>query len=143
MRIVNGRFVALHTLSHLLIKRIAFDSGFNLASLKEKIYCNIESEFSMNAILIYTVDSDIEGTLGGLARLASENKIRSLIEGALIDSEWCSSDPVCRESSGQGMGSLNLAACHSCCLLPETCCEYGNRYLDRETMESFWKIDER
>ena len=34
-------------------------------------------------------------------------------------------------SSGQGRDSLNLAACYSCALLPETCCEEFNVFLDR------------
>ena len=46
----------------------------------------------------------------------------------------CSSDPLCIESGGQGAGSLNLAACHGCTLLPETSCEEGNRFLDRATL---------
>ena len=29
------------------------------------------------------------------------------------------------------VGFLNLAACYSCCLLPETCCEEFNVFLDR------------
>ena len=40
-------------------------------------------------------------------------------------------DPICIQSAGQGPESLNLAACHNCALLPETCCEHGNRLLDR------------
>jgi hypothetical protein len=44
---------------------------------------------------------------------------------------WCSSDPLCINSTGQGFDSLNLAACHSCSLLPETSCEIRNSYLDR------------
>lgn len=39
--------------------------------------------------------------------------------------------PICIQSAGQGPESLNLAACHNCALLPETCCEHGNRLLDR------------
>ena len=50
---------------------------------------------------------------------------------AIKNAEWCSSDPVCIQSKGQGPDSLNLAACHNCALLPETCCETGNRLLDR------------
>lgn len=34
-------------------------------------------------------------------------------------------------SKGQGRDSLNLAACHTCALLPETCCEERNEFLDR------------
>jgi hypothetical protein len=135
----NARFIALHTLSHQIIKLIAFSSGYPLASVRERIYCNTKSNDEMNAILIYIADTDSEGTLGGLCRLGTEDKILELISGALEYSEWCSSDPVCRESSGQGLGSLNLAACHSCTLLPETCCEFGNRYLDRITMENYFK----
>jgi hypothetical protein len=44
---------------------------------------------------------------------------------------WCSSDPVCIESAGQGADNANLAACHRCCLLPETSGEEGDRLLDR------------
>lgn len=44
---------------------------------------------------------------------------------------FCSNDPVCSLSHGQGRDSLNLAACHSCSLLPETCCEEYNTFLDR------------
>ena len=136
---VNASFVALHTLSHLIIKRISFESGYTLASLKERIYCNIEhDDLNMNAILIYIADTDSVGTLGGLSRLAEQNKLSQILEDVFEDSEWCSSDPVCRESLGQGMGSLNLSACHACCLLPETCCEFGNRFLDRTIMELYF-----
>ena len=34
-------------------------------------------------------------------------------------------------SKGQGRDSLNLAACHSCTLIPETSCEEYNTFLDR------------
>lgn len=136
---VNANFIALHTLSHLIMKRISFESGYSLASIRERIYCNIEHEdLNMNAILIYIADTDSVGTLGGLCRLADQNKLDKILEDVFEDSEWCSSDPVCRESLGQGMGSLNLSACHACCLLPETCCEYGNRFLDRTLMELYF-----
>lgn len=59
-----------------------------------------------------------------------EPVIRFLLEEA----KWCSADPVCMEvgeSGGQGPDSCNLAACHSCALVPETACEEFNRFLDR------------
>ena len=46
----------------------------------------------------------------------------------------CSNDPVCSTSSGQGRDAHNLAACHACALLPETCCEEGNTLLDRSML---------
>ena len=38
-----------------------------------------------------------------------------------------------RQRAGFGIDSdsLNLAACHACGLLPETCCEERNAFLDR------------
>lgn len=57
--------------------------------------------------------------------------IEDTIRDAVRNAAWCSSDPVCIQSYGQGPESCNLAACHNCALLPETCCECGNRLLDR------------
>ena len=34
------RFIALHTIAHLLIRRLAFASGYSSASLQERIYAN-------------------------------------------------------------------------------------------------------
>ena len=53
------------------------------------------------------------------------------INSAIYRATDCSSDPICIESEGQGVGQLNLAACHSCALTPETSCELSNLYLDR------------
>jgi hypothetical protein len=58
-------------------------------------------------------------------------RFEDILRGAIHDALWCSSDPLCIESHGQGTDSLNLAACHACALLPETSCEEGNRLLDR------------
>src|SRR3546814_2352700 len=44
---------------------------------------------------------------------------------------WCPNDPVCIESEPQSIDGLNLAACHACCLAPETSCESQNLLLDR------------
>ena len=44
---------------------------------------------------------------------------------------WCSTDPVCNEVVPQGPFNLNLGACYSCALLPETSCELINSLLDR------------
>ena len=53
-------------------------------------------------------------------------------EGKAIESSMtCSNDPVCSLSHGQGRDSLNLSACYSCTLIPETSCEEFNIFLDR------------
>ena len=85
----------------------------------------------MSGILLYTAAGDSEGTMGGLVQQGKPGRLESLFLGAIQDARWCSSDPLCIESSGQGIDSLNRAACHACALLPETSCEESNRYLDR------------
>lgn len=126
------QFVALHTLAHLLILRLAFEAGYGASSIRERLYTAPEdSTTPMRGILLYTAAGDAEGTLGGLVRLGKPGNLEKLIRNAIADARWCSADPVCRESAGQGLNSLNLAACHACALLPETSCETGNRLLDR------------
>lgn len=126
------RFVALHTLSHLLMRRLAFDSGYASAALQERIYANTNRFDRTAGILIYTAAGDAQGTLGGLVRLGAPDKLIPLLVAALDDADVCSNDPVCIESDRQGSSSLNLSACHGCCLVSETSCESGNRLLDRQ-----------
>lgn len=126
------RFIALHTLSHLLIRRLAFASGYSSASLRERIYANSDRADPTAGILIYTAAGDAQGTLGGLVRLGSPDKLVPLIIQALDDAEVCSNDPVCIESDRQRSAQLNLSACHGCSFVSETSCETGNRLLDRQ-----------
>ena len=129
---LRPQFVLLHTLAHLLINEINLDSGYSTSSIRERIYCEKSGNAGlMYGILLYTASGDSEGSLGGLVSQGLPGKIESILEQALDNSKWCSSDPVCIESSGQGTDSMNLAACHNCTLLPETSCEHGNRLLDR------------
>jgi len=129
------RLITLHTLSHLLINEMIFESGYSAAALRERIYCSTNSEngFSANGLLIYTASGDSEGSMGGLVRLGQPGRFELIVESALDKAIFCSSDPVCMEMGEQGQGpdSLNLAACHSCALLPETSCEMFNTFLDR------------
>jgi hypothetical protein len=91
----------------------------------------------MGGVLIYTAAGDAEGTLGGLVRMGEPGYLEPVIRRALETAQWCSADPVCMEmgiGSGQGPDSCNLAACHSCALVPETACEQFNRFLDRASV---------
>jgi hypothetical protein len=90
----------------------------------------------MAGFLIYTSTSDADGTLGGLERQGKGERFEATIRSAIQDCVWCSSDPLCRSGVSSLSESLNLAACHSCLLLPETCCELGNRFLDRSMLIS-------
>lgn len=126
------RFVALHTIAHLLIRRLAYASGYSSASLQERIYAHTDRPDRTAGILIYTAAGDAQGTLGGLVRLGDPDKLVPLILAALDDADVCSNDPVCIESDCQGASSLNLSACHGCSLVSETSCETANRLLDRQ-----------
>jgi len=129
---VTAKFFMLHTLAHLLITQLSFDCGYGSSSLKERIYCDLgKDDDCMQGILIYTASGDSEGTMGGLVRQGEKGNLENIFTRAIRNSGWCSSDPICIESKGQGPGSCNLAACHSCSLLAETSCDHRNQFLDR------------
>lgn len=131
-RHITPKFVMLHTLAHLLIKQLSFECGYSIASLSERIYCAEAAEGKqMAGIFIYTASGDSEGTLGGLVRQGRPDAFPRIFKKAVMGAQTCSNDPVCILSHGQGRESLNLAACHACALLPETCCEERNGFLDR------------
>lgn len=129
---ITAKYIFLHTFAHVLIGQLSFDCGYGSASLRERIYCELdEPAHSMQGVLVYTASGDSEGTLGGLVRQGEPDRLQTIIKRAILRTLWCSSDPVCIESEGQGSDNANLAACHGCVLLPETSCENGNRLLDR------------
>ena len=129
---LRPEFVLIHTFAHLIINQLSFECGYGTSSIRERIYCGkFNDSFGMCGVLIYTASGDSDGSLGGLVRQGEPGRIEDTIVSALKNALWCSSDPVCMQSPGQGTDSCNLAACHNCTLLPETCCELGNRFLDR------------
>ena len=129
---ITAKYILLHTFAHILIGQLSFDCGYGSASLRERIYCESdEPDRPMQGVLIYTASGDSEGTLGGLVRQGEPDRLKAIVGRAIRRTQWCSSDPVCIESAGQGSDNANLAACHGCVLLPETSCETGNRLLDR------------
>jgi hypothetical protein len=133
-RQMGPRYILLHTLAHLLINRLTYECGYSSAALRERLYVSENPTAPMAGVLIYTAAGDAEGTLGGLVRMGKPGRLESLLKRAIVGAQWCSADPVCMEmgqSGGQGPDSMNLAACHGCCLVPETACEEFNRLLDR------------
>ncbi|KRV50217.1 hypothetical protein AQ490_13935 [Wenjunlia vitaminophila] len=126
---LSPRFLLLHTVAHLLIRQLSFDSGYTTASLRERVYGR--PEYGQHGLLIYTAAGDAEGTLGGLVRQGEAPHFAETLIRMLEVAAWCSADPLCAEHTGQGFGNLNRAACHACTLLPETSCETGNTLLDR------------
>jgi len=128
------RYAMLHTLSHLLIRELALECGYNAASIRERIYADTSDKQSQAGILIYTAAADSDGTLGGLVDLGKPENLGRLLEQALSRSKICSSDPLCSEHDPEKDRSLHGAACHACSLVAETSCERGNRYLDRSLL---------
>ncbi|MCF8373551.1 MAG: DUF1998 domain-containing protein [Bacteroidales bacterium] len=124
---LTPRKVLIHTISHLLMKELEYVCGYPVSSLSERLFV---SE-TMHGLLISAFDGT-DGYLGGLSNLCKDlDNLRNIIESAIYRATDCSSDPICIESEGQGVGQLNLSACHSCTLIPETSCELSNLYLDR------------
>lgn len=129
---LRPEYILIHTFAHMIINQLSFECGYGSSSIRERIYCERTSNTSnMCGVLIYTASGDSEGSLGGLVRQGEPGRLEDTILAAIHNAEWCSSDPICVQSTGQGPESCNLAACHYCALLPETCCECGNRLLDR------------
>jgi hypothetical protein len=130
-REITSELILIHTLSHLLIRQLAFECGYDASSIRERLYVSSSEATPMAGLLLYTASGDSEGTLGGLVRQGEPGKLDCTLLAALRNAAICSSDPLCIESRGQGTHALNLAACHACALLPETSCEEGNLLLDR------------
>jgi hypothetical protein len=124
---LTARKILIHTLSHLFIREFEYYCGYPMSSLQERLYVSED----MNGFLISAYDGT-DGYLGGLTKLCNDlDKLQEIITSALERAENCSLDPICDESEGQGVAQLNLAACHSCTLIPDTSCEMSNLFLDR------------
>jgi len=129
---ITRQFILIHTLAHILIKELEYICGYPAASIRERLYVGE----NMNGFMIMAIEGS-EGSLGGLVSQSNNlGNLNSIIQSALQRALDCSSDPVCYHSEGQGVNNLNLAACHTCCLLPETSCEQFNVFLDRQLLVS-------
>ena len=130
-------YVMLHTFAHLFIREISNVCGYSAASIREKIYSEIndKSEVKMCGVLIYVSSSDSDCSLGGLISVAdNEDIFERMMDGMLERASWCSGDPLCIFSTKQGYKNLNYSACHDCTLLHETSCESFNCFLDRASI---------
>ncbi len=127
---LSARKVLLHSLSHIIMRQLTIECGYSSASLRERLYID-DADKSINGILIYTGTADSDGTLGGLQARADEKLFLNTLRGALNGSSWCSSDPICIEGNMSPREMHSGASCHSCMLVPETSCEFFNKFLDR------------
>jgi hypothetical protein len=129
--ILNPKYVLIHSFSHLIIKELEYLCGYPSTSIQERLY--IDENPEMNGVLIYTIAGS-EGSYGGITSICDDNRLGKLIESAMIRAFDCATDPICYHTQGQGVANLNLSACFSCTLLPETSCEKFNCYLDRRIL---------
>ena len=127
----------LHTFAHLFIREISNICGYSAASIREKIYSEVDEKdgVKMCGILVYVSSTDSDSSLGGLISIAdNEDVLERILDSMLERASWCSGDPLCISSMKQGYKNLNYAACHDCTLLPETSCEKYNCFLDRASI---------
>jgi hypothetical protein len=122
-------FQVAHTLAHLLMNAASLRCGYPIASLRDRIYALP----GRTALLIYTGEGDVMGTLGGLVELAQPGSLELLLEEAYSSARWCGLDPVCMNPVAH-VKRDRAGACHQCCLLPETSCGWWNHALDRATL---------
>ena len=107
---LRAEFVLIHTFAHLLINQLSYECGYGSSSIRERIYCEkTTNEKNMAGVLIYTASGDSEGSLGGLVRQGEPGRLEDTILAAMHNAEWCSSDPICIQSTGQGPESCNLS----------------------------------
>lgn len=133
-RTITPRLLLAHSFAHALMRQLAIESGYSESSLRERLYVALDAASDMAGVLIYTATPDADGTLGGLSRQASPDRILPMVVGAVRSMEWCSSDPLCIDGAMAFSDSQSKAACHSCMLGSETSCEEFNRLLDRATL---------
>ena len=126
-------YLFLHSLSHLLISAVSLECGYPSSSIRERIYPGGGGY----GILLYTGSPDSEGTMGGLVEAGRQ--IARHLKAAIDLARLCSNDPVCAQhipDNAHETRFLHGAACHGCLLIPETCCEQQNDFLDRSLVVS-------
>ena len=128
----GARFIAMHTLSHLLIRTISLECGYSSASLSERIYAGDRRRPRAAASSSTPPSRTPKEPSAGWSRWASRTSSCRLTRRALADAMHCSSDPLCVERlPAKPADFLHGAACHVCLFVSETTCERGNRFLDR------------
>lgn len=130
---LHPQFVWWHTLSHRLINSMAIDSGYSSASIRERVYVDVDEQTgeATGGVLLYTAQPGGDGTLGGMTALVPQ--FEQVLGVAMRDLDACSNDPLCGEETF-GPGKYNGAICYSCGLVSETSCEHRNMNLDRKLL---------
>lgn len=131
-------FVWWHSLSHRIITALSIDSGYSSAAIRECVYTvkNEKTNSLTGGILLYTVQSGGDGTLGGLISLVPQ--FETVLDAAMRNVHFCSNDPLCSEDVIR-TGKHSGASCYACMLLSETSCSHRNMHLDRNLLR--WNFE--
>jgi hypothetical protein len=91
----------LHSFARALIRRLTLECGYSASSIRERI-CSLQlgEDDPMVGILLYISAYDSEGTLGGLVNLGQPEQLGCHLDGALVEMQYCTSDPLCVEHTG-------------------------------------------
>ena len=107
----DDKFILIHTFSHVLIRQLTFECGYDASSLKERLYSGIDEDGTeMAGVLIYTASGDLEGSLGGLVERAKPEYFENTVRMAIEEAKFCSNDPICHETDRQGLEGYNVSA---------------------------------
>jgi hypothetical protein len=79
-RNITPELVLIHTFSHLVIRQLAFECGYDSSSIRERIYSSTSAEAPMSGLLLYTASGDSEGTLGGLVRQGEPKNLDNTVK---------------------------------------------------------------
>ena len=124
-------FIWWHTLAHLLVRAIGEDAGYSSASIKERIYLDLDGDRARGGILLYSTQAG-DGSMGGLTALVPY--FDRMLEMAFDQLDACSGDPLCLEAKFSHPRKVNGAACYGCAMNSETSCEHRNMWLDRHVL---------
>ncbi|MCP3682885.1 MAG: hypothetical protein GY861_09365 [bacterium] len=121
----NSVYKLLHTLSHVLLKKIHLYTGIGIDSSGEKIFVN------GGAILLYSNNNLNIGAFQYLFenKMFCEDSIFTDIKKHIRD---CSFDPLCIEGKRDHGKQAKGGACFSCLYIPEFVCCNFNFNLDRD-----------
>lgn len=125
----NPLFVWWHSLSHALIRTLSFKSGYSAASIRERVYVDLNTD--KGGILLFTTTTGDDCSMGGL--IEATDNFDEILNDAFDSIKLCSYDPLCN-STRISPEKVNGAACIYCLLLPETSCEHNNMWLDRHLL---------
>jgi len=126
-------FVWWHTLAHLLVRAMGEDTGYSSASIKERVYLDLDGDRVRGGILLYSTQAG-DGSMGGLTALVPY--FDRMLEMAFDQLDTCSGDPLCMEEKflHSQKRKVNGSACYGCTMNSETSCEHRNMWLDRHVL---------